>query len=130
MRTSTVFNYVVPILGCGIAWSFTGFASVHGQSVMAGFIVMVAFSLFWVLLVIDSQGGMGLRSWVGILNFIFLEFYCFVILGVQFRYAFVAGVLILLTFEAAMFTTFGMNWALFGYWSYHVVTLFMLAVVI
>jgi signal transduction histidine kinase/DNA-binding response OmpR family regulator/HPt (histidine-containing phosphotransfer) domain-containing protein len=81
-------------------------------------------------MVIDRDGGMGLRSWVGILNFIFLEFYCFVILGVQFRYAFVAGVLILLTFEAAMLRTFGMDWRISSYWSYHVVTLFMLAVVI
>ena len=37
---------------------------------------LVAGSLFWVLLAIDSQGGMGLTSWVGILNFVFLEFYC------------------------------------------------------
>jgi hypothetical protein len=41
--------------------------------------------MFWVLLVIDSQGGMGLKSRVEILNFVFLEFYCFVILGVTRR---------------------------------------------
>ena len=69
---------------------------------MSGFIVVVAFSLFWVLLVIDDQGGMGLRSWVGMLNFVFLEFYCFVILGVRFSYALSSGTLILLAFEAAM----------------------------
>lgn len=81
----------LPILGAGVAGSFTGFARRHWQSVMAAFIVVCAFSLFWVLLVIDREGGMGLKSWVGVLNFTFLEFYCFVILGVQFRYALLSG---------------------------------------
>ncbi len=90
----------LPILGFGIGSSFTGYARRHWQPVMASFIVVVALSLFWVLIVIDRQGGMGLRSWVGILNFIFLEFYCFVILGVQFRYAFISGVAILLAFAS------------------------------
>ena len=87
----------------------------------------VSCSLFWVLLVIDSQGGMGLKSWVGMLNFVFLEFYCFVILGVQFRYALASGTMILLMFEAAMQVAFGEDWRTFCYWSYHVVTLFILA---
>ncbi len=94
---------------------------------MAGFIVVAASSLFWVLLVIDSQGGMGLKSWVGILNFVFLEFYCFVILGVQFTYALASGALILLTFEMALLAGVDIDWRVFSYWSYHVVTLFMLA---
>jgi HD-GYP domain-containing protein (c-di-GMP phosphodiesterase class II) len=117
----------LPILGIGIAHSFTRFARRHWQSVMSGFIVVVSCSMFWVLLAIDSQGGMGLRSWVGLLNFVFLEFYCFVILGVQFRYAIASGLIILLMFEAAMLAGFGNDWRLFCYWSYHVVTLFTLA---
>jgi hypothetical protein len=117
----------LPILGIGIAYSFTSYARRHWQSVMSIFIVAVSCSLFWVLLVIDREGGMGLRSWVGMLNFVFLEFYCFVILGVQFRYALPSGTLILLMFEAAMLVQFGHEWTIFCYWSYHVVTLFALA---
>ena len=120
----------LPILAVGIASSFTRFARRHWQSVMSGFIVVVSCSLFWVLLAIDDQGGMGLRSWVGMLNFVFLEFYCFVILGVQFRYALAAGTLILLMFETAMLAEFSNDWKMFGYWSYHVVTLFTLAAAI
>jgi HD-GYP domain-containing protein (c-di-GMP phosphodiesterase class II) len=120
----------LPILGIGIAYSFTGYARRHWQVVMSGFIAAVSCSLFWVLLVIDSQGGMGLKSWVGILNFVFLEFYCFVILGVQFRYALASGTLILLMFEAALLAGFGQDWGVFCYWSYHVVTVFMLAAAI
>ena len=120
----------IPILAIGIVFSFTRFARRHWQSVMSGFIALVSCSLFWVLLVIDSEGGMGLRSWVGILNFVFLELYCFVILGVQFRYAFVSGMVILGLFEAAMLVEFGDDGKMFGYWSYHAVTLFTLAAAI
>ena len=69
---------------------------------MAAFIVLAGVSLFCVLLAIDSDGGMGLKSWVGILNLVFLEIYALVILGVQFQYALAAGLLILAAFEAAM----------------------------
>jgi HD-GYP domain-containing protein (c-di-GMP phosphodiesterase class II) len=117
----------LPLLGIGIACSFTRYARQHWQSVMSGLIVAVSGSLFWVLLVIDSQGGMGLKSWVGLLNFVFLEFYCFVILGVQFRYALPSGIMILLMFEAAMQFAFGESLGTFSYWSYHVVTAFILA---
>lgn len=117
----------LPILAIGVAYSFTRFARRHWQFVMSGFIAAVACSMFWVLLMIDSQGGMGLKSWVGMLNFVFLEFYCFVILGVQFRYAIVSGAAILLMFEAAMQVAFGNDFGMFCYWSYHVITLFILA---
>jgi HD-GYP domain-containing protein (c-di-GMP phosphodiesterase class II) len=120
-------QFCLPILGIGVAYSFTDYARRHWQFVMSSFIAAVSCSLFWVMLVIDSQGGMGLKSWVGILNFVFLEFYCFVILGVQFRYAMAAGTAILLMFEAAMQISFGNDFALFCYWSYHVVTSFILA---
>lgn len=117
----------LPLLGIGIAYSFTRYARRHWQVVMSGFIVAVSCSLFWILLVIDGQGGMGLKSWVGMLNFVFLEFYCFVILGVQFRYALPSGILIFLMFETAMQIEFGKDLRTFCYWSYHVSTLFVLA---
>jgi response regulator RpfG family c-di-GMP phosphodiesterase len=120
-------QFCLPILAIGFAYSFTPFARRHWQSVMSGFIAAVSCSLFWVLLEIDSHGGMGLRSWVGILNFVFLQFYCFVILGVQFRYALAAGVVVLLMFEAAMLIELAKDWQTFAYWSYHVVTSFILA---
>lgn len=117
----------LPILAIGVAYSFTRFARRHWQLVMSAFIAAVSCSLFCVLLNIDGESGMGLTSWVGMLNFVFLEFYCFVILGVQFRYAFVTGAAILLMFEAAMQVAFGNDLGMFCYWSYHVVTLFILA---
>jgi signal transduction histidine kinase/DNA-binding response OmpR family regulator/HPt (histidine-containing phosphotransfer) domain-containing protein len=117
----------VPVLGAGLAYSFTTDARKHWQPAMSGFIVVLAYTLFWILLLIDGQGGAGLKTWVGILNFTFLEFYCFVILGVQFRYALVSGLLILLAFEATMCAHAGFSVREVAYWSYHVVTLFILS---
>ena len=117
----------LPLLGIGIAYSFTRIARRHWQAVMSCFIVVLACSLFGVLLVIDSEGRMGLSTWVGVLNFVFLEFYCFLILGVQFRYALASGLLILLTFEAVVFVEFGGGQRMFWYWFYHTVTVFILA---
>ena len=120
----------IPLLTFGLISTFSRHIRKYWQPVMAGFIALVSLSLFLVLIVVDQQGGMGIKSWVGILNFIFLEFYCFVILGVQFNYAFISGVIILFMFESILAVVFGPDWRMFGYWSYHVVTSFMLAVVI
>jgi signal transduction histidine kinase/DNA-binding response OmpR family regulator len=117
----------LPVLVAGLAYSFSPDARKRWQSAMSGFIVVVAFTLFWILLRIDGEGGAGLKTWVGILNFTFLEFYCFVILGVQFRYALASGLLILVSFEAAMCAHAGLSKAEVAYWSYHVVTLFILS---
>ncbi|HIJ61478.1 MAG TPA: response regulator [Rhodospirillaceae bacterium] len=117
----------LPILLVGLTYSFLKRAKSNWQFVMPVFVLTIALSLFWILLQIELQGGAGLRSWVGILNFVFLEFYCFVILGVQFRYALVSGALILFAFEAALIQVFGLSGAEMLYWSYHVVTLFILA---
>jgi signal transduction histidine kinase/CheY-like chemotaxis protein/HPt (histidine-containing phosphotransfer) domain-containing protein len=117
----------LPILAVGLVYSLLSNARKHWQPVMAGFIVVMAYCLFWILLLIDNEGGAGLKTWVGILNFTFLEFYCFVILGVQFRYALASGALILAAFEASMWVHAGPSAGEVAYWSYHVVTLFMLA---
>ncbi len=117
----------MPLVTMGLLFSFLPAARRHWQPVMAGFIVALALCLFWVLLRIDDEGGAGLKTWVGVLNFTFLEFYCFVILGVQFRFALAAGLSILFAFESAMWAHAGLSAGEVAYWSYHVVTLFMLA---
>lgn len=117
----------LPILFCGLAYSCTRGARRTWQPIMAGFLVVLASSLFLILYQIQLQGGAGLDSWVGILNFAFLEFYCFVILGVQFTYALISGSLILVIFEGAIWCAFGASPGVTLYWSYHAVTLFILA---
>lgn len=117
----------VPVLMAGLAYTFLPQARRHWQPALAGFIVTASCCLFWILFRLDAEGGAGLSSWVGILNFTFLEFYCFVILGVQFRVALFAGLLILTTFEATLWFRPGLSGIEIAYWSYHVITLFILA---
>jgi diguanylate cyclase (GGDEF)-like protein len=118
----------VPVLLAGLAYSLLPNARRHWQPVMASFIVAVSICLFVILLRIDIEGGAGLKTWVGVLNFTFLEFYCFVILGVQFRYALVSGLVILAAFEYTLWLSAGLPPSQAAYWSYHVITLFILAV--
>lgn len=117
----------LPVLLGGLVYSLLPNARRHWQPVMAGFIVTVAFCLFVILVRIDTAGGAGLKSWVGVLNFTFLEFYCFVILGVQFRYALISGVIILALFEQALWVHADLSPPQAAYWSYHVLTVFILA---
>jgi len=117
----------VPILMAGLAYTLLPQARRLWQPVLAGFIVAVSLCLFLVLLRIDAEGGHGLSTWVGILNFTFFEFYCFIVLGVQFRIALIAGLAILGLFETLLWTQALVLTESAAYWSYHVVTLFMLA---
>jgi len=120
----------LPILAAGLAFSFTHYARRRWQRVMAAFIVLVGASLFAVLLEIDRQGGMGLKSWVGILNFVFLQIYCFLILGIQFNFALAAGCGLLAIFEAIIVAGAAAAGPSVFYLSYHVITLFLLAATI
>jgi len=117
----------VPVLLTGLGFSLLPKARQHWQPVMASFIVTVALCLMLILLRIDQEGGAGLKSWVGVLNFTFLEFYCFVILGVQFRHALASGALIMAAFLYALGWHAGLPAQEAGYWSYHVLTVFILA---
>ncbi len=117
----------VPVLLIGLGYSLLPKARKRWQPVMAGFIVAVALCLIGILVRIGDEGGAGLKSWVGVLNFTFLEFYCFVILGVQFRHALASGIAIMAAFLYALWGHADLSTQQAGYWSYHVVTVFILA---
>jgi len=120
-------SLAVPVLLLGLAYSCLPQSRRHWQPAMASFIVAVAMCLFFILVRIDAEGGAGLKTWVGVLNFTFLEFYCFVILGVQFRHALASGLMILAAFLYALFAHAGLSAGEAGYWAYHVLTVFILA---
>ena len=117
----------VPVLFAGLVYSLLRKARRFWQPTMAGFIFIVALCLIAILVRLDDEGGSGLRTWVGILNFTFLQFYCFVILGVQFRYAFASGGTIMAAFLYALWWHAGLSVPQAAYGSYHVVTVFVLA---
>jgi len=117
----------MPLMAAEVAISFTPYGRRRWQFLNALFNVAAVFSLVYVLLVTDSQGGMGLKSWISILYFVIAEFYCFSLSGLQFRYAIMTGVSNLLAFEAAMFLSFGDTVREFAFLSYYVLLLFLIA---
>jgi diguanylate cyclase (GGDEF)-like protein len=120
----------VPILVLGLALSFSRVGKRYWQPLMAAIIVLVGLSLYWTLYKIDRQGGSGLASWVGILNFTFFELYCFVILGIGFRYALPTGFVLFLGFEVSILTALTQEVKHGSYLTYHVFTVFLLAAMI
>ncbi|MCX7178102.1 MAG: PAS domain-containing protein, partial [Proteobacteria bacterium] len=117
----------VPFLAAGLGYSFLKQGRKSWEIFMSGLIVVLALMLFAVLLEIDKQGGQGLTTWVGILNFTILELYCFVIVAVRFKHALVAGTLIFLGFECAMYLSLDTPFRTAAYLTYHVVTVAMIA---
>lgn len=117
----------LPIMAVGIWFSVTQSGKNHWQIGLAIFEVIIAICLFAVLASIDKQGGNGLTSWVGILNFAFVELYGFLILGVQFRYSLVSGLFVFLAFLSAIWLSSDLALDELSYRSYHVVTMFILA---
>lgn len=120
----------LPILVLGLMASFSRKGKRYWQMLMAATIVLVGVSLYWTLYKIGVQGGSGLPSWVGILNFTFFELYCFVILGIGFRYALPTGFLLFLGFEVSIFTVVSRDVERGSYLTYHVFTVFLLAAMI
>jgi predicted signal transduction protein with EAL and GGDEF domain len=117
----------LPVLLIGLAYTLLPNARRHWQPVISVLVVAEACGLFLALVRMDADGGAGLRSWVSVLYFAFLEFYCFVILGVQFRYALASGMVILGIFTYALWNHAGMTPGEASYWVYHTATLSLLA---
>ena len=117
----------IPILLGGLALSATAWGKTHWEALMLGLIVAVAPVLFWILIGIDAEGGQGLGSWVGVMNFTILELYCFVILGIRFKYAFYSGLLILMAFSLAILSREDGSGPGIVYLGYHTTTMFIIA---
>ena len=113
-----------PVMLPFIGYMFLQRAKEHWQIAMPAAILVIGDSLLWVLLAIDRDGGKGLDSWVGIMDFTFVEIFCFAILGIRFRYALIAGTLLLLSFLYGLWYE-GMRDV--SYWIFHIVNMFLLA---
>ena len=120
----------IPILIIGIAVSFVQYVRERWQTVISAFIVVLSISLFMTLQKIDAEGGMGLRSWVGVLNYTMLELYGFVVLGIGLRYSFFSGLLIMVAFESAVYDFSSNELRSFFYLSYQIVSVFILTLVL
>jgi len=116
---------VLPLLGA-VYWlsSFEWFQR-RWQAYMSLGLVLVSGSVFFVLKRIEQEGGYGLSSMVGVLNLTFAGAFCFVVLGIQFRFALLAGLAALAQFLLLLPIHSGLGGDGPVY-AYHVITLFLL----
>ena len=115
---------VLPVYAPFVLYTLLPQAKKYWHLAMSAAIFGVGTCLFWALLAVDFDGGKGLRSWVGIMDFTYVEFYCFIILGIRFSYALIPGSLLLLSFLTMLW--FGYGHEAF-YWVFHTVNMFLLA---
>jgi len=115
-----------PALVMGLLYSYTDHAKRHWQPVMTGLVMAMAAILGWILFRIQQEGGAGLESWIGIGHFAFIEFFCFIILGVRYSYALVSGIAVFAGFVWVIHCTMGQA----AYWSYYASHILVLAAVI
>jgi len=120
-------KFCLPLMILQLAVSFTPYGRRNWQFFNTICIIASSFLLVCVIVLADDRSGTGMRSWVEISNFVIVEFYCFSLTGLQFRYAIITGASILLAFEVAMFVTFGNNLQEFAFLSYYIWVLFCIA---
>lgn len=116
----------IPLALAAMFYTFTQRAHEHWQAVMSLFVVVFALFDFGLLIKVDAQLGLGLVSWVGVLNFVFLQLFCFLILGLQFRQACITGALVLVSFLLAMYWAYRPTPKLFSYYGLQVIAMFLL----
>jgi adenylate cyclase len=93
-------------------------------TLIGGSVLLVALSL------LEAADWHGLSSWVGLLNFGFIELFIFVIVGLQLRYALFPGVLFLAAYLSLLYAVSGFSPFLLSYYGYHLLTFVLLAMFI
>jgi adenylate cyclase len=117
---------VLPIILATYALSARDWFRRRWQAYMSIAVVLTTSAVLIVLLRIDVAGGNGFSSMVGILNLTFALAFCFIVLGLQFRFAIVTGTAILLFFLYLLLRHSPAHADMGPYFAYHVVTLFLL----
>lgn len=86
--------------------------------------------ILWSLVLLERAKWHGLSSWVGLLNFTFLEIFIFVIIGLQFKNAVAPGLSVFLAYLCLLYLVAGFAPSMLVYYGYHLITLVMLAMFI
>jgi len=117
---------VLPIILATYALSALDWFRRHWQAYMSVAVALSAGAVMIVLLRIDAAGGHGFSSMVGVLNFTFALAFCFIVLGIQFRFAILTGTAVLAAFLYLLLRHSPAYAESGAYFAYHVVTLYLL----
>ncbi len=121
---------VAPIAIAGIVGSYLAGVRRNFQRYAAIWGVIAGLCLLAAMVALEVGGGQGLSSWVGLLNFVFIIVFAFVILGLQFRYACIIGVVFFLLFLVMLGLVSSFPVSSLAYYAYHLGTVVLLAMFI
>ena len=82
---------VIPFLALGVVGSFTPFARRNFQIAVLVWGALAGIALLSAMTALEVESERGLSSWVGLLNFVFIMIFAFVLMGLQFRNACLIG---------------------------------------
>jgi adenylate cyclase len=118
---------IVPLAAAVSAFSFQPWARAHFQLFAAFFVLVASAVLFVALSILEFDEWQGLSSWVGLLNFAFLEIFIFVIIGLRLKYALLPGAVVLGAYLVLLRVVSDLPSARVFYYSYHLLTFVLLA---
>lgn len=121
---------VVPMGIVGIVGSYVTRVRRGFQRYAAVWGLIAGLGLLGAMAALEVGGGQGLSSWVGLLNFVFIIVFAFVILGLQFRYACIIGVVFFVLFLVMLGLVSPLAVSRLAYYAYHLGTVVLLAMFI
>ncbi len=128
---STRANYirgliVLPCVLLAAAFSFIRSIRKYLETIFCAIILFGSSALFWALVVLDRDGGLGLTSSAGFINYVFVILLIFLLSGIRFKFAFWAGIFATFAFIAFMYVEIKTESNKFYAYSYHVFSIFIL----
>jgi len=117
---------IIPVLGLSFALTYWGPFRRFLEPYCAMIVILTAAGMFWAMRQLEIDGGMGLSSWVGPLNYTFVMVFVFLIVGVRFLYALPVALVVTAAFIAITESTLAHAAGRSLQHIYHVVTVFLL----
>lgn len=127
LRANYVRGFLVlPCIALAFALTFFRFVRAYLELLFSVIILIGAAGLFWALLLLDRDGGLGLTSGAGTINYVFVILLLFLISGVRFEIALWTGLLVTAVFLWFAFQGLPPHDTEFYAYSYHIASMFLL----
>ncbi|NNL65415.1 MAG: adenylate/guanylate cyclase domain-containing protein [Myxococcales bacterium] len=117
----------VPLAALGVGLSFLEPVRRRFQPFVVLFMLAIGASLFASLWILEAEGGPGVASPMGLLNFVFIEFFTFVIMGLQFRNSLFPSAVLFVAYLALVHQSPATTPGEAAYHAYHATTAVLLA---
>ncbi len=127
-RANYVRGFVVlPCIASAFAVSFARSVRPHLELLFSAIILIGSSGLFWGLLILDQDGGLGLTSGAGVINYVFVILLLFLISGMRFKFALWTGVALTTVFVGFTYKGLSTEPTKFYAYSYHILSMFVLS---